>query len=100
MNEAIEWNGKEEAEVMLRPLERVTMEEIQEAIKQMKSGKAVGISDVAVEHISASGMVGVEVLTEICNRVLDGMPKDWMFIVLGCCIKGKEMCRIIGLLEL
>lgn len=30
------------------------------------------MSDAAVEHVSASGMVGVELPTEICNCVLDG----------------------------
>ena len=50
----------------------------------MTLGKATGISDVGVEHIIASGMDGVEVVTEICSRVLEGacMPEDWRFSVL------------------
>ena len=64
--------GSVEAEIVFGLLERVTLEEVQETIKHMKLGKAAGISGVAVVHILASGTIGVEVLTEICNRVLDG----------------------------
>ena len=42
------------------------------AIKVMKPGKAAGPSVVCAEMRSASGEVGVSVMVELCQRVLDG----------------------------
>jgi hypothetical protein len=36
------------------------------------SNRKTGVSEVAAEHIAASGMVGIEVITKIANHVLDG----------------------------
>ena len=71
---------------------------MKDAIKHMKLGRAAGVSGVAVEHIAASGMVGVEVITEICNRVLDGIciPDDWRYSVLVPLYKGKGDVRDCG----
>ena len=57
------------------PIE-VTMEEVEKAVK---IGKATGTSEVATEHIIASGMVRIEVIMETANRMLDGkgIPDDW-----------------------
>ena len=98
MNEENEWDGIAEAAVVHGPLERVTEEEVKDAIKHMKLGRAAGVSGVAVEHIAASGMVGVEVITEICNRVLDGIciPDDWRYSVLVPLYKGKGDVRDCG----
>ena len=48
------------------------------AIKVIKLGKAAGPSEVCAEMISASGEVGVSVMVELCQRVLDGkgMPDE------------------------
>ena len=45
----------------------------------MKPGKAAGPFEVCAEMISASGVVGVSVMVELCQRVLDGkrMPDEW-----------------------
>ena len=53
-------------------------DEIVEAIQSMKSGKATGTSEVGVEMIVASGEIGVKVMMELCQRVLDsrGMPDE------------------------
>lgn len=48
MNEEDEWDRKVEADVVHRPMEKVTMEEVQEEIKHMKLGKTAGILDVAL----------------------------------------------------
>ena len=49
------------------------------AIKVMKPGKAAGPSEVCAEMISASGEVGVSVMMELCQHVLDGkrMADEW-----------------------
>ena len=64
----------------------------------MKLVKATGASEVAVEHILTSGMVGIEVITEISNRMLDGegIPDDWRRSVLVPLYKGKVNLRDCG----
>ena len=50
-----------------------------EAIQRMKSGKATGPSEVSVGMIVASGEIGVKVMMQLCQHVLDGrgMPDEW-----------------------
>ena len=45
----------------------------------MKTGKALGPSEVSLELIAASGGVGIKVMAEICQKVLVGfgMPAEW-----------------------
>ena len=38
----------------------------------MKTGKAPGPSEVSLELIAVSGVVGIQVMAEICQKVLDG----------------------------
>ena len=67
-----------EINVVEGPVERVGRNEIMEAMQRMKSGKATGPSEVSVEMIVASGEIGVKVMMELCQRVMDGrgMPKE------------------------
>ena len=39
---------------------------------EIKTGEAPGQSEVSLELIAASGRVGIQVITEICQRSLDG----------------------------
>ena len=41
-------------------------------IREMKVGKAAGPSEVSVEMIAASGEIGIGVMVELCQDVLDG----------------------------
>ena len=61
------------------PIKNVTREEMAIAIKVMKPGKGAGPSVVGAEMISASGEVGVNVMVELCQLMLDGkgMPDEW-----------------------
>ena len=65
------------------------------AIKVMKPGKAARPSEVCGEMISASGEVGVSVMMELCQRVLDGkgMPDEWQTSVMVPIFKGKRDVR-------
>ena len=83
MNEENEWD---------RMVEKVARNEIVEAIQSMKSGKATGTSEVSVEMIVASGKIGVKVMMELCQRVLDGigMPDEWKTSVIVPIFKGKS----------
>ena len=65
--------------------------EIVEAMQSMKSRKATGTSEVSMEMILASGEIGVKVMMELCQRVLDGrgMPDEWKTNVIVPIFKGK-----------
>ena len=64
----------------------------------MKSGKATGPSEVSVEMIVASDKIGIKVMMELCQRVLDGrgMPDEWKTSVIVSIIKGKGDVRSCG----
>ena len=50
----------------------------------MKTGKAPGPSEVSLELIAPSGGVGIQVMAEICQKVLDGfrMPDEWALSIV------------------
>ena len=98
MNEENKWDGVVDVDVVQGPIESVTREEVMTAIKAMKAGKAAGVSEVVAEHIDASGEVGIDVITEMANRVLDGkgIPDDWRHSVLVPLYKGKGDVRDCG----
>ena len=64
-------------------------------IKVMKPGKSAGPSKVCAEMMSDSGEVGVSVMVELCQRMLDGkgMPDEWQTSVLVPIFKGKGYVR-------
>ena len=84
MNKENEWDLMLETDLVEGPVEKVARNETVEAIQSMKSGKAAGTSKVSVEMIVASGKIGVKVMLELCQRVLDGkgMPDEWKTIVI------------------
>ena len=91
MNEENEWDHIMETDVVKGLVENVTRYEIVEATLKMKSGKATGPSEVSVEMIVTSGESGLKVMTELCQRVLDGrgMPDVWKTCVIVPIFKGK-----------
>ena len=61
------------------PIEKVTVKEVMNASRKMKSGKATGPSEVDYEMIVSSGDTGIKVMVELCRRVSDGrgsMPEE------------------------
>lgn len=91
MNEENEWDQRVEADLVEGPVERISREEVVKAMREMKVGKAAGPSEVSVEMIAASGEIGISVMVELCQGVLDGkgMPDDWAQSVLVPIFKGK-----------
>ena len=57
----------------------------------MKAGKAAEPSEVSVEMIAASGEIGIDVMVELCQSMLDerGMPDEWALSVEVPIFKGK-----------
>ena len=73
----------------------------------MKTGKAPGPSEVSLRLIAASGGVGIQVMAEICQRVLDGfgMSAEWALSIVVPIFKGNvniwncSRCRGVKFLE-
>ena len=57
----------------------------------MKTGKVPGPSEVSQELIAARGGVGIHVMADICQRVLDGfeMPAEWALSIVVQIFKGR-----------
>ena len=54
------------------------------AIREMKAKSLLNLSEVvSAEMIAASGEIGIGVMVELCQGVLDGrvMPDDWALSV-------------------
>ena len=62
MNEENEWDYMVETNAVEGPVEKVAGNEIVEAMRKMKSGKATGLSEVSVEMIFASGKIEVNLI--------------------------------------
>ena len=70
MNKENEWDQNVQADLVEGPVERVSREEVVEALGKMKAGKAAGPSEVSVEMIAASGEIGIDVMLELCQSCL------------------------------
>ena len=93
MNEENEWDQIADADAVQGSIERVMTEEIMEAFKYLKIGKAPGPTEAYAEMILASGGVVIRVSMELCLRILDriGMPEDWATSVAIPIFNGKEI---------
>ena len=61
----------------------------------MKTGIAPGPSEVPLELIAASEGVGIQVMAEICQKVLEGfgMPAEWALSLVVLIFKWKGDIR-------
>ena len=71
MNEENKWDHMVETDVVEGPVEKVACNEIVEAMQTMKSGKATGPSEVSVEILVPNHKIGVKVMMELCECILD-----------------------------
>ena len=87
-----EWDQVVKADMVDRPVEEVTDEEVMEAINKMKLGKAAGPTEVNMDMIIANGKFGLGIIKKLCQRVLDGkgMPEEWKSVVVPI-YKGKDV---------
>ena len=78
MNEETEWDYIADADTVAGPIERVMGEEIMEAFMHLTIGKAPWTTEAYAEMILASEDVGIFVLMELRQIILDGkgMPED------------------------
>ena len=92
------------ADTVEGPIQRVMREEIMEAFKHLKIGRAPRPSEVYAKVILAIGNVGNIMLIVLFQRILDGkgMPADWATCVAIPIPKEKGdiiNCHIIDICE-
>ena len=87
-----------QADLVEEPVERVSREEVVKALRKIRAGKAAGPSDVRVEMIAVSGEIGVHVMVELCQSVLNGrgMPDEWVLSVVVPVSNGKRDAMSCG----
>ena len=78
MNEENEWDQNVQADLVEGPVERISREEAVKAFGKMRPAKASGPSEVSFEMIAAGGEIGIDVMVELCQSLLDGreMPDE------------------------
>ena len=88
----------EEAEVVKEEVNCVSREEVKNALRRIKKGKAVGPDELPVEIWKCMGKMGIEFLTSLFNRLLMGerMPEEWRRNVLIPIYKNKEDAQCCG----
>ena len=74
-----------------RPSRPITREEVKEALKKMKSGKAVGPDSIPVEVWKVLGEDGVAWLTDFFNVIFKTakMPQEWRYSTIIPLYKNK-----------
>ena len=88
----------EEAEVVNEEVNCVSREEVKNALRRMKKGKAVGPDELPVEVWKCMGKMGIEFLTRLFNILLMGerMPEEWRRSVLIPIYKNKRDTQCCG----
>ena len=76
----------------------VSREEVKNALRRMKKGKAVGPDELPVEVWKCMGEMGMKFLTRLFNRLLMGerMPEEWRRSVLIPVYKNKGDAQCCG----
>jgi len=81
LNEEFEWNteGLTAVEKVSGPAEYISFKEVKSAIASAKSAKAAGPSGVVAEMSKASGVVGIQCMTDLFNKIVQGgkISSDW-----------------------
>lgn len=60
------------------PVNKIDTDEVREALKQMKNGKAIGPDNIPSEFWKCMGEKAVQWLTELFNHIaVTSMPNEW-----------------------
>ena len=88
----------EKAEVVNEELNCVSREEVKNALRMMKKGKAVGPDELPIEVWKCIGKIGIEFLIRLFYKLLMGerMPKEWRRSVLIPIYKNKGVSQCCG----
>ena len=88
----------EEIEVVNEEVNCISREEIKNALRRTKKGKAVGPDELPVEVWKCMREMGIKFLTRLFNRLLMGewMPEEWRWSVLIPDYKNKADAQCCG----
>ena len=88
----------EEAEVVNEEVNCVSREEVKNAQRRMKKGKAVGPDELPVEVWKCMRETGIKLLTRLFNKLLVGerIPEEWRKSVLILIYKNKGDAQFCG----
>ena len=88
----------EETEVVNEEVNCVSREEVKNALRRMKKGKAVGPDELPVKVWKCMGEMGIKFLTRLFNRLLMGerMSEEWRRSVLIPIYKNKGDAQCCG----
>ena len=70
MNEENDWGYNVEGDAIEGPVICVSREEVLQALNEMKTRKNPGLSDVSLELIAASWDVEIQVMAEVCPKLV------------------------------
>ena len=89
---------KEESNVLNEEVNCVSREEVKNALRRMKKGKAVGPDELPVEVWKCMGEMDIKFLTRLFNKLLIGerMPEEWRRSVLIPIYKDKGDAQCCG----
>ena len=81
----------EEAEVVNEKVNCVSLEEVKNALRRMKTGKAFGPDELPIEVSKCMGKIGLKFFSRLFNRLLMGerIPEEWRKSVLISIYKNK-----------
>ena len=82
---------REEIPAVEGPLENITRDEVQTAMRKLKSGKAAGPSEVTSEMFTMAGDIGTDILLEVFRNAVrsDSPPEKWAKSITVPLFKGK-----------
>src|SRR5277367_4523890 len=85
----VEFEGDEEERVLCES--RISIDEVREALKEMKGGKAAGVDNITPEMIKEGGEEMVGWMCKLFNKafVERGVPEDWKKAIIAPVYKGK-----------
>ncbi len=69
---------------------RIPYEEVNQAVKRLKNGKAAGIDGIEAEMFKCGGDVITKWMVKICQVAWEGVPADWTKAIIVPVYKGKD----------
>jgi len=79
----------------------LVLEEVKEALRKMKSGKAIGPNLIPVKIWKCLGEVGLDWLTELFNVIFRTVkiPNEWKTSTVSCFIRTRVTSKIVIIIE-
>ena len=101
INEENDLDHDVEGDVVERQVVCVSREKELHAVNEMKTRKAFGFSIASMELIAAR-TVGNQVMTEICQKILDefGIPAEWALSIVAQSSRGNVIFRTVAAIEM